>query len=396
MTSVPGDAIPIREVHLYRCSLAARVSYATDTRSEFAVLVVRLLSEDRDGWGEVLLPRVEPLWTWAQRTAPLLVGQDATARDEVMGCWPVDRPKLDLKACSTYCHPDVDGVAEAVSIALHDLAAKARGVRFADLLGRVQRTVIPAMPVVALRPPCEMAAEAAAWVRDGLRHVKIKFAGDPRLDAERVRAVRAAVGDGIGLQVDANGGYATWDAAESLLDVLNETKVDVIEDLYDVGAVDLYRRARDILDGRYMVDKDAHWPHVREILRLGAADIINQHPHNQGSMSLAMAIARATLEAGLENAIGSSGILGIQDTAFLHLAAVTGLSRPCEDIGLHNYHMRFPAIRSLSFDRNPTVLADPIEIENGMMRLPEGPGLGVTVDRKMLDAVTVEHRVYRD
>lgn len=388
-------AIPIREVRIYRCSLAVRVAYATDTRSEFAMLVVELMSDGITGWGEVLMPRIEPLWGWAQRVAPRLVGQDAAALDALIDRWPADRPTLGMKECSTYCHPDVDCVAEAVSIALHDLTAQARGLRFADLLGPVRRTLIPGMPVVALRPPNAMAAEAATWVRDGLRYVKIKFSADPLVDIERIRAVRAAVGNAISLQVDANGGYPTWTSAESLLDVLNETRVDVIEDLYDVGAVDLYRQAREKLDGRYMVDKDAHWPHVQKILRLRAADIINQHPHNQGRMSLAMAIARVTHAAGLENAVGSSGILGIQNMAYLHLAAVTGLTRPCEDIGMHNYHVRFPAIQSVSFDRIPTVLTNPIYLEKGMLQLPDKPGLGVTIDRTLLKNVTVEEKTFR-
>jgi hypothetical protein len=54
-------------------------------------------------------------------------------------------------------------------------------------------------------------------------------------------------------------------------------------------------------------------------------------------MSNTLRIAAAAQRAGIGNAIGSSGIPGIQNMEFLHLASVTGLSFPGEDIGLHTY-----------------------------------------------------------
>lgn len=388
----PAANLPIDTVRLYHCRLGMHAEYATHALTQADVLIVELHSGEDIGWGEVFMARCEPLWRWAGEVAPLLLGQDADRLDALLDLWPATRPKLTKEEGGTYCHADVDCVAEAVSIALYDLAARARGLRFAELLGSVSRTRIAGMPVVTLAEPEVMATVAAGWAERGIDYLKLKLSGDAERDAAILTGVGDRLGGAIDLQVDANGAYASLEDAEPIFDLLDATGVAVVEDLFDVGATDLCRAARARLEARYMVDKDAHWPHVQTVLASAAADIINQHPHNQGRMSYAKRIAEAAHAAGVENAIGSSGLLGIQNTAFLHLAATTGLTRPCEDVGLHNYY-NGPA-GGISFDVLPTVLADPLPLVDGRLTLPDGPGLGVEVDRQRLEALTVATRSF--
>jgi L-alanine-DL-glutamate epimerase-like enolase superfamily enzyme len=296
---------------------------------------------------------------------------------------------MSLAECGTYCHPEVDCVREAVSIALHYLHARHEGVRFADLLGHVARTDIPGMPTVTLGPIEAMVTEAEDWTALEVKHLKLKLSGHADRDVQIVQQVRKALGPEMNLQVDANGAYETLAAAQPVIAALNEANVAVIEDLFHIGNEDSVRSARAHLSGRTMLDKDCYWTHVKQSLSAGLVDIVNQHPHNQGSMTNALNIARAAQIAGVDNAIGSSGILGIQNTAFLHLAAVTGLSRPCEDIGMHAYYDN-PVRSLLQFGSSPTILRDPVPIVKGSLALPEGPGLGVEVNREALQRVTVE------
>ena len=228
-----------------------------------------------------------------------------------------------------------------------------------------------------------MMDEAANWANEGIRHLKVKLSGDVERDVGILSGLRARVGMDMGLQVDANGAYADIDSAKPVIGALNDAGVNVIEDLFHIGDIESLQSSRLMLDGQLMLDKDAHWPHVTEILKRGVMDIVNQHPHNQGGMGNAMAIANAAAEYGIFNAIGSSGLLGIQNTAFLHLASVTGLQRPCEDIGIHTYY-DVPFTTGLAFDRRPTVLSDPVMMTDGHMTLPAGPGLGIIVDRELL------------
>jgi L-alanine-DL-glutamate epimerase-like enolase superfamily enzyme len=54
----------------------------------------------------------------------------------------------------------------------------------------------------------ELRKQLGDWVRDGIPRVKMKIGRDPAADVQRVKAVRAEIGDEAELFVDANGAYA--------------------------------------------------------------------------------------------------------------------------------------------------------------------------------------------
>ena len=49
-------------VKLYHCVLGISVRYSSDARCSADILVVEVLSGKWSGWGEVFLPRLEPLY----------------------------------------------------------------------------------------------------------------------------------------------------------------------------------------------------------------------------------------------------------------------------------------------------------------------------------------------
>ncbi len=137
-----------------------------------------------------------------------------------------------------------------------------------------------------------------------------------------------------------------------------------------------------------MVDKDSHWPHVKSVLRTGAADLVNVHPHNMGRLSHALRIAEAAAAMQVDVAIGANGIFGVQDAAYQHLAAIIGLSRPCEDIPFFVY-AQGPARDFYNFPDPPTVVEHNHPMERGSIHLRREPGLGVVVDPHRVDHFAV-------
>ena len=94
-------------------------------------------------------------------------------------------------------------------------------------------------------------------------------------------------------------------------------------------------------------------------------------PEQLGGMAPARTCAAIGSAAGISLMLGSRPSLGVATAAMLHLAAATpGLSAANESA----YHQ-------LAND----VLAEPLELTGGMMTVPEGPGLGVEVDRGKVD-----------
>ncbi|MEU1293763.1 mandelate racemase/muconate lactonizing enzyme family protein [Streptomyces sp. NPDC005840] len=94
----------------------------------------------------------------------------------------------------------------AIDIALWDLAGQHAGVPVHHLLGGALRDSIPAYGTfIPSSDPQESAARAGALVEQGFRAMKIgggPFGLDPDQDHETLRAVRKAIGSEIGLAVD--------------------------------------------------------------------------------------------------------------------------------------------------------------------------------------------------
>jgi L-alanine-DL-glutamate epimerase-like enolase superfamily enzyme len=97
----------------------------------------------------------------------------------------------------------------AVDTALWDLKAKLLDVSLTRLLGRAR----PEVPVYGSGGFTSydldrLQRQLAGWVGQGIPRVKMKVGSRPAEDLGRVRAARAAIGDGPELFVDANGAYS--------------------------------------------------------------------------------------------------------------------------------------------------------------------------------------------
>ena len=133
----------------------------------------------------------------------------------------------------------------AVESALFDIVARAAGKPVRRMLDPDAPNSVLLNGVVGIAAPAAAAKRAADLVRRGFTTLKLKV-GD-RDDVERVRAVRAAVGDGARLRIDANG---AWDADEALrrLQAMAPFDVDLVEQpCRDVGALAAVARCSPIL-----------------------------------------------------------------------------------------------------------------------------------------------------
>jgi len=92
--------------------------------------------------------------------------------------------------------------------------------------------------------------------------------------------------------------------------------------------------------------------------------------------------------------IGSSGTFGIQNSAFQSMAAITGLSYPCEEITLEPYMKHCSEF--YSFNDNPNVIKNMNKFKNGKIYLSNNPGLGVEIDEDKIKKFSIYSRVFND
>lgn len=144
---------------------------------------------------------------------PLVVGQDP---------FDVERIWQDLFAL-TYTsvrgiptlarqHRPLVTAMSAVDIALWDLKGKAIERPVWALLGGALRQTVPAYVTGFYyrdgERPDDLAREAAMYLEQGYRTVKVKVGGlPPEADAERVGRIRRAVGPDVAIMLDANQGW---------------------------------------------------------------------------------------------------------------------------------------------------------------------------------------------
>ncbi len=251
----------------------------------------------------------------------------------------------------------------AVDCALHDLLARSLGVPLNVLFGGPVRDAVPILRILAIKAPQEMAAQAQKLVDRGYRYLKIKVDGDVEEDVARVAAVRRQVGDGIHLTIDANQSYSPK-AAITALNRMAEHRIDLVEQ--PVPTADLAGLALVTRTVPVTVEADEAAGSLHEIFALVSQrmiDAVSLKVPKLGGLRNTLAAARLC-EAGqvkyrLGAAVGSR-LLAVQA---LHLAcALPGVDYACE-LG--------------EFDRLLDDPFDGIEVEDGMLRLPQGPGSGV-------------------
>ncbi|MDR7428112.1 MAG: enolase C-terminal domain-like protein [Armatimonadota bacterium] len=274
----------------------------------------------------------------------------------------------------------------AVDIALHDLKGRALGVPVYDLLGGRVREWVPVGHSLGLMEVEQAAAEAAQAVREGIRHIKVKGGPDPRRDVAAVAAVRRAVGEDVEIRLDANQAY-TVPVAIRTIRAMEASGLHLAEQPVE-GIDELAAVARAV--GVPLMADESAWT-ARDVLHLreaGAARYVSLYVTKPGGLYPARQMAAVLEAAGLEADVGGSAEFGIANAANLHLAAAS----PAVTV---------PAIIPVTTlrDREQTTVAgriytddiitEPFPYREGRLRVPEGPGLGITVDPEKLERYRV-------
>ncbi len=242
----------------------------------------------------------------------------------------------------------------AVDIALWDLAGRREGSPVAALLAGRPLDSVPVNATIGATDRAGAAAQASAAVKAGFRCVKLKVgSGD---DAGRVAAVRAAVGPGVALRLDANGAWEI-DEAVRTIEALAPAGIELVEEpVHGLAGIRAVRRR---VATRVAIDETAAEPGA---LASGAADAVCLKVSRAGGISALLAQAALVRATGAEVYVASTldGPLGV--AAALHCAAALRVEAPC---GL--------ATLSLFAD-----LADfGLGAAGGEIAVPRGRGLGV-------------------
>jgi D-galactarolactone cycloisomerase len=328
------------------------------------------------GWGECLGP-ARANAALASEMGEALVGRDPR---DVEPIW------FDLYAAwRDQGQRGVTMTAQSgIDIALWDLCGKASGQPIHRLLGGAFRSSVPAYATGGFRPhgrdrAAALAEETGGYAAEGFGGVKIKIGFGVEEDLAVIAAVRGAIGDAR-LMIDANHGY---DMAEAI--ALGRRAVDHGVDWFEEPVVPEHLAAYAQVRARQPIPVAAGetW-HGRaahaQAVEAGAVDILQPDVAGCGGITEMRKIVAMAETAGVRVVPHVWGT-GVAIAASLHMLA-TIPPQPGRHVARHPW---------LEFDRTPhpyrmAVLSEPIAHVAGMVAVPDGPGLGVEIDRAALAA----------
>jgi O-succinylbenzoate synthase len=339
------------------------------TRKE--CVLARIETDEAEGWGECVAD-VEPDYSaewngsaWDLITTflgPALLARDdvsAGSVERVFGPWRGNR------------------MAKATLVdAVLDAELRGRGESLASWLGGDKGAVVCGVSVGITDTTDALREQVDGYLAEGYRRIKLKI--EPGVDVERVAAIRKDHPD-VPLSVDANAAYTLADV--DVFQALDELGLLMIEqplhheDLVHHAALQARIATPLCLDESIRSAADAS-----AAIELGSCRIVNIKQGRVGGIIEAKAIHDVCGEAGVPVWCGGMLETGVGRATNLALASMPGFALPNDTSASSRYF--------------PEDLTDPFVLErDGTMRVPDGPGIGVTPDAARLETVTLRHEM---
>ncbi len=364
-------------------------SVETFTRDPLSIVRVRT-DDGAEGYGQVAPFNADITAIVLHRQiAPVVLGADA---DDVDGI--SDRC---IEANYKFPWSYVCRALAGVDTALWDLRGKREGKCVRDLLGGTAKSV-PAYGS-SMRRDIKPEDEAARLVRlrdeKGFRAFKLRIGSVCGHDRDEwpgrsealVAACRRAVGDDVKLLVDGNSCYTAPKAIE-VGKMLEQHGVCHFEEPCPFWELEWTAQVAaalklDVAGGEQ--DNDlAQW---RRMVRMKAVDVVQPDICYVGGLTRALRVAKIAADACLK-CVPHSANLSMVSIFTIHMLAAIQNAGPYMELsiekGVWDKNLYVPCMDG----RKATPTANCLEVRDGKVAVPEGPGWGVTIDPAWLASAT--------
>ncbi len=332
------------------------------------------------GWGEGIAMWAEACWA----TKTLIDGgfaqllQDA-GEISVADAWALMRGHAWWYgeggiACFAY---------SALDMALWDIQGKIEGKPLYALLGGKVHESLPAYASCHVNKASrQLNVEAiVAFKEQGFAGVKLGFAKrgfsdigkDPENDIAFVRELRDAVGSDFEIIVDGGNGVK-WDRATAIDTVRRMAEYDIgwIEEPFYPTRIDDYRALKEAVAVPIgSGEREFTVTSYQRLIETGTVDVLGVDP------------ARAEGVTGFRKIDALCGAAGITINAHAWSTAI--LSAASLHLSIASPNARLFELKPIPVTVQRDLVDRPIWHENGLIRAPEGPGLGVEVDEALID-----------
>ncbi|MCX6216226.1 dipeptide epimerase [Spirosoma sp.] len=260
--------------------------------------------------------------------------------------------------------PQAPGTLAALDIAIHDAFAQYLGIPVVQFYGRNIRT-LPTSVTIGIMNTADTLAEAAAYVQQGFRVLKVKTGVQVDEDIERVVKLRERFGPSLTIRVDANQGYTLTDLHRFLAHT-KALNIELIEQPLPVGQENELLILPDDIRCLLAADESLKGPE--------AAIKLSQQPQPFGIFNIKLmkcgGIRSAIQIASIARPVDIALFWGCNDESRVSITAALHAAFACPNT-------RYIDLDG-SFDLAEDVVSGGFIVEDGYMRPTGGPGLGLT------------------
>ena len=263
-----------------------------------------------------------------------------------------------------------------VDLALWDIKGKALGKPVCELLGEKRRDrVRPYASLLMPNTEKEVAAAVERLVAAGFPAIKFGWGPigkDEAHDVALARAAKRAAGDTVEILIDAGFGYgADADRAIRVARTFEEIGIYWLEEPFEPDEFEAYAKLADAVDLRVAAgEEEATVWGFRELTERGRVDVVQPDVTRCGGLTEALRISREAEAAG-KAVVPHAWKSGVIKAASLHLNAVLGTA----------YFQEYCVAQT---PINLLLTRERMPVEDGWVKVPDAPGLGVELDPEIL------------
>jgi len=285
---------------------------------------------------------------------------------------------------------DVRKTYHAVKVAILDLVGKYEGCSISELMGgRVRSTIKLYGSAGMYMSPEKYAEEAAAVQAMGFPAYKMRPGSGPEADLKTVELMRKVTGPKFGLMVDAHTWWRMGDKSYSLETISQLAKSMSafhpywLEEPLPPDDHDSYQQLKK--KGDVIVATGEHeqeYTGFVDLAQKNAADFLQMDVCCQGGFDMGLKVFDLAASHNMKFAFHSWGnLLEVLAAAQLGVcrdeSVVEWLEYPCYSAPGRAGMYPFPL--------SDEILKDKLEIEGGYLKVPNGPGLGMEINEKVIE-----------
>lgn len=355
----------INEVNLYKVEMRMKNPFTTSFGTEQDRLFILVEVKDEDGltgWGECVTSEkplyieefTESSWIMLNKfLVPMILKKEIEHPDETHELFKDFKRNHIAKS--------------AINGAVWDLYAKSKGISLAKALGGVKSEIEVGISLGIEENMEDLLENIKEKTEEGYKRIKVKI--KPGKDIEVIDKVRERFPN-IPLMVDANSAY-TLDDIDTLKQ-LDQYNLMMIEQPLTAGDLIDHAKLQKEIETAICLDESIHsYDDARKAIELGSGRIINMKIARVGGLTEAKRIHDLCVKENIDMWCGGMLESGVGRAHNVAITTLANFTLPGDTAASSRY-----------WDKD--IIEPEVTVDQGILKVPTGPGIGYEVNREEL------------